>query len=524
MSPWRDGKSSTARSRLPTIAVAAFASALLFRTSAQAQEGSGAENEIDEARRLSERAAELYGQGQYDAAEPLLVTALRIREKALGPKDPGVAQSLNSLAMLCEAKGDYARAAALYRRACDAGYAPACSKPSPASQVGGASAHLQADSSHPQAEPPAARVLFPVLDLRVELPGGWRLTQERVDDSPADVVYRVDETRPALKVSFVRPKKGERNCGSFLDRVKNTGPYADGTFAHRIGESSLMSAVRSLLSFLPENWEPRFLKATVDNWHVVWACSDEGETPIGALLAYRPGQGGSSKGIAREFSWAEAKAVLYAVGEASKLAQPIAFNGVLGLEYLRVGENNGVPGRNVYAAALHGSVAGFGSGAPLALEMDLVLGGGLGGGSGFYYDLDLLLGPGWWFNQTVALTAVGGVGIDGITGGTMPFALKTPVRLSLSVNLGSLVRVEARAGVNWLFQTSNRRQSGSKAIGGFADEMVAGGRILIGRRAAANAKDGPEQVVLGFTYLEMLGTRTLLFMVGLGAAEDPRFE
>ena len=151
---------------------------------------------------------------------------------------------------------------------------------------------------------------------------------------------------------------------------------------------------------------------------------------------------------------------------------------------------------NVFAAALHVSMAGFGPGTPIAMELEAVLGGGL---HGFDYDLDLLLGPGWWLNQTVGLAAIGGVGIAGLTGGFMPFALKAPVRLVLSLNLGSVVRVEARGGVNWLFGTSDRRKSGSEAVRSFADEMVVGGRIFIAPRSAANARDGSAQLALGFT-------------------------
>jgi hypothetical protein len=136
----------------------------------------------------------------------------------------------------------------------------------------------------------------------------------------------------------------------------------------------------------------------------------------------------------------------------------------------------------------------------------------------------LLLGTGWWFNQTVALAAVGGVGIDGITGGAAPFALKTPIRLQLALDLGAWVRVEARGGVNWLLATSDRRKHGSEAVRAFADEMVAGGRILIGKRCATNSEKDCGTLALGFTYLELLGTRSLLFMAGYGTAFDPRFE
>jgi len=321
------------------------------------QEDGSMEGTIEEASRLNERAVELYGRGQYDAAEPLFAKALRIREKALGPKHQDIAQTLNSLAMLHDAKGDSTRAAEFYRKACGRGFAPACSKKPPAAQADAASVHVDATASPPKPE-------------------------------------------------------------------------------------------------------------------------------------------------------------------ASEKREPTAGSVTLGFEYSSLGGSNGVTRNNGYAAALHAFLAGFGPGHPIAMDLDAVL----GGGSGFQYDLDLLLGPGWWFNHTVAAAAIGGVGIDGITGGTLPFALKAPVRLLLSLNLGAAVRVEARAGVNWLFATSDRRKSGSEAVHSFADEMLVGGRIFIGRRPATNAKDGPAQLALGFNYLETLGSRTLLFMVGLGGALDPRFE
>jgi CHAT domain-containing protein/Tfp pilus assembly protein PilF len=62
--------------------------------------------------------AELYrAKGEYARAEPLYQRALAIWEKALGPNHPNVAQSLNNLAALYRAKGEYARAEPLYQRA-----------------------------------------------------------------------------------------------------------------------------------------------------------------------------------------------------------------------------------------------------------------------------------------------------------------------------------------------------------------------------------------------------------------------
>jgi len=72
---------------------------------------------LEDALRLSEQVAKLYGEGKYEAALPLAGRVLGIREKALGPHHPGVATSLNKLGALYRAKGDYTRAEPLYHRA-----------------------------------------------------------------------------------------------------------------------------------------------------------------------------------------------------------------------------------------------------------------------------------------------------------------------------------------------------------------------------------------------------------------------
>ncbi len=61
--------------------------------------------------RLLNNLAQLYHvQGQYAEAVPLYQRALAIREKALGPEHPDVAQSLNNLAGLYDEQGHYAHA------------------------------------------------------------------------------------------------------------------------------------------------------------------------------------------------------------------------------------------------------------------------------------------------------------------------------------------------------------------------------------------------------------------------------
>src|SRR4051794_33165843 len=56
-------------------------------------------------------------QGEYDAAEPLYLRALSIREMVLGFEHPDTAVSLNNLATLYNKLGRYDAAAPLYERA-----------------------------------------------------------------------------------------------------------------------------------------------------------------------------------------------------------------------------------------------------------------------------------------------------------------------------------------------------------------------------------------------------------------------
>jgi tetratricopeptide (TPR) repeat protein len=66
---------------------------------------------------LIKRVIELYQAGRYAEAIPLAQQALAIREKALGPDHPDVAQSLNNLALLYLQQGRYAEAEPLLKRA-----------------------------------------------------------------------------------------------------------------------------------------------------------------------------------------------------------------------------------------------------------------------------------------------------------------------------------------------------------------------------------------------------------------------
>ena len=63
------------------------------------------------------RAPNCTGEGQYAAALPLAQRALALREQALGPTHPEVAETLSILGLLYLAQGQYAQAEPLLHRA-----------------------------------------------------------------------------------------------------------------------------------------------------------------------------------------------------------------------------------------------------------------------------------------------------------------------------------------------------------------------------------------------------------------------
>ena len=79
--------------------------------------GGGRTAVLEEARRLSAESTQLYGAGQYAAALPLAQRALVLREQALGPTHPEVAETLSILGLLYLAQGQYAQAEPLLHRA-----------------------------------------------------------------------------------------------------------------------------------------------------------------------------------------------------------------------------------------------------------------------------------------------------------------------------------------------------------------------------------------------------------------------
>jgi len=72
---------------------------------------------LEEARKLNDQAKSMYAAGRYAEALRLVRKTLSLREEALGPEHPDVADSLNNLAGLLSAQGDYAAARPLIERA-----------------------------------------------------------------------------------------------------------------------------------------------------------------------------------------------------------------------------------------------------------------------------------------------------------------------------------------------------------------------------------------------------------------------
>ena len=83
------------------------------------RQASAKEESLILATELNEKAIELYKQGKYDEAVPLLEKSLKIRQQVLGAEHPDVATSLNNLALLYKSQGRYTEAEPLYIQALD---------------------------------------------------------------------------------------------------------------------------------------------------------------------------------------------------------------------------------------------------------------------------------------------------------------------------------------------------------------------------------------------------------------------
>jgi CHAT domain-containing protein len=88
----------------------------LYLRALKISEASLGEDHPSVATTLNNLAGLYEAKGEYDRAEPLYLRSLKIKEASLGEDHPSVATTLNNLAGLYEAKGEYDRAEPLYLR------------------------------------------------------------------------------------------------------------------------------------------------------------------------------------------------------------------------------------------------------------------------------------------------------------------------------------------------------------------------------------------------------------------------
>jgi hypothetical protein len=115
---------------------------------------------LDEASRLNKRVEKLYSEGKFGEAIPVVERALSLREKALGPMHPDVAESLNNLASLYKDQGAYPKAEQLLVRALDIREkALGSMHPDVAENLNNLAWLYQAQGAYPKAEPLYVRAL-----------------------------------------------------------------------------------------------------------------------------------------------------------------------------------------------------------------------------------------------------------------------------------------------------------------------------------------------------------------------------
>jgi hypothetical protein len=172
--------------------------------------------------------------------------------------------------------------------------------------------------------------------------------------------------------------------------------------------------------------------------------------------------------------------------------------------------------KQTYSAFMQSTLFGFDKDAIGAgFEADL----GSTSDGGFLYRADLMGGLGKWVGSHAAVGLFGGVGVNGITGGRVPFALDVPVRLVAAAHVGDRLTLMLWGQTEWNFLTKKVRQHGSPTIS-FADAVQAGATIVLGRRSAANEKLGTGWSVGGL-YQEQDGAKIASFMIGFGQAQNP---
>lgn len=170
-------------------------------------------------------------------------------------------------------------------------------------------------------------------------------------------------------------------------------------------------------------------------------------------------------------------------------------------------------GGNETATAVGLTMRGVGETTPIgfAAGTDIALGGGFSGG--FLYELRMLAGLGTGISDFLAFGIVSGLGIDGLTGGYVPFGVDVPVEAFLAVEGGDFVRLGTWARTSWIL-ASDERQDGSDNAP-FGDELSTGVTLLFGGSHGSYNRDRHGLSLQG-AYHELLGTHAYEVSVGVG--------
>jgi Domain of unknown function (DUF4349) len=163
--------------------------------------------------------------------------------------------------------------------------------------------------------------------------------------------------------------------------------------------------------------------------------------------------------------------------------------------------------------ALVGSFRMLGEAAPIGLYGGYDL--ALGGGGGFLYRVQPLFGLGVPIGHGVGVGLASGPGIDGITGGVMPFGVGLPIELDLSLDLTSFMALSFSAKDGWVLAASERKHGSDLAP--FGDELALGAAVLVGPRSGGSYESDRIGARLGFVYHEILGTQVYEFTLTLAA-------
>ncbi len=132
--------------------------------------------------------------------------------------------------------------------------------------------------------------------------------------------------------------------------------------------------------------------------------------------------------------------------------------------------------------------------------------------AGFAYDVALLpVGVGMKFGDTQFLAIGAGVGAMGAVG-TLDDAVTFPVEASAELNLGSHLRVLARARASWLAGAPGRR-NGSPTFG-FADEVDGTLGLRLGHHYHDYNTPSGNGYFIGAAYRELLGAQFVGLVIG----------